>query len=135
MEARKISDILGKKEMRDILKISARDSNSFDAEPIANRDFNKNNKVNVKTKSLKDQVLHKKKLVHNRFSPSLFIHQHKKIPIIAKACFNLSELYFKPFLAYFGRIFFNDDKKNKDQSYRKRRSEIREAITTNLFKY
>ncbi|TXG83429.1 MAG: hypothetical protein E6R13_03950 [Spirochaetes bacterium] len=129
MEARKISDILGKQEMREILKVSARDFTRSDAEQIANRDFDINNKANVKSKLLKDQALNKKKLVHDRFNPSLFIHPHKKIPIIAKACLTLSELYFKPFLAYFGRVFFNDDKKNKDQSYRKRRSEIREAIT------
>lgn len=129
MEARKIADILGNKEMRDTLRISARDSTSFDAEPIANRDFSTNNSGNVKTKPLKDQVLNKKKLVHDRFHPSLYIHQHKKIPIIAKACSNLADLYFKPTCKHFGKIFFNDEKINKNQSYRKRRSEIREAIT------
>lgn len=133
MEARKIADILGKREMRDILRISARDSTSFDAEPIANRDFVTNNEGNGKTKPLKDQVLNKpkdkKKLVHDRFHPSLYIHQHKKIPIIAKACSNLADLYFNPTCKHFGKIFFNDEKINKNKSYRKRRSEIREAIT------
>jgi hypothetical protein len=133
MEARKIADILGKKEMRDILRISARDSTSFDAEPIANRDLLTNNEGNVKTKPLKDQVLNKtkdkKKLVHDRFHPSLYIHQRKKIPIIAKACSNLADLYFNPTCKHFGKIFFNDEKINKNKSYRKRRSEIREAIT------
>jgi len=129
MEARKIKDILGSKEMRDVLRLSAQDYNSFTAEPVKSREIHELNKANLKSYKIKDQVLNKKKLIHDRFHPSLYIHQHKKIPIIAKACSNLADLYFKPTCKHFGKIFFNDEKINKNQSYRKRRSEIREAIT------
>ena len=75
------------------------------------------------------------KTSHCRIIPRIFEMPEgwkERFPVLQQARDNLFCAYFDPLRFDIGRVFYNPDSLIKDKSYRKRRSEIREAITTRV---
>lgn len=74
-------------------------------------------------------------LKHDRFNPVRVpfpSHHKKRYPVIEISKANLSNLYFRPLEGLAGKLFYHANKTNKNGSYKKRRSSVRERITHNV---
>lgn len=81
------------------------------------------------------QILTKNRCGHSKKSPRVFQapdNHKRRFPPIEKAKRNFVLAYRHPLAFPIGKIFYNPDSQNKKGGFRRRRSEIREALTCRI---